>query len=431
MVDTMYNESINRTQFHFFEETDMVKLTSDTREGDFVHENLEMAANKDFRCTARIWYDQTQDIGDGIDDIANKSTAREDVMAPLKHMRFVQNDAGEIVLEYIDGREFKPTDHAWKQMATWMHVSHGFLKQYSNPVIKQNGSILFERDNIDRHIFMKVFQNGYRRLDPDKMFRFRTYNDGTLRAMLSEMYAPIDNIWYLETIQELFKEIGGTMPRLSHWKGDADTMFGNLLIPDSCREESDSDYGGMISLSNCEIGTRRFSQMPSLFRAICMNGCIWGATKGSKYSTVHRGKLDLYDLRMKLTRNIHSQIPLLDDAVNRFLALRNLKIDATFKNVIATLATENRLSFGMKGQAVAIADQFATHEMGEANLFGLINSVTRAGQKYDPSDWVRFDELGGKLMTQSTAQWQAMNSRANSMDPKAIDKVFGIVKQTA
>jgi hypothetical protein len=403
----------------------MAKIIGSGNTGQMIHDNLEMAGKKGFKNIARIWYDKTQPISAGIDQIVNDARAREDILCPLKDMRFRQDGMGDVVMEYKDGREFTPTEHAWKQVATWMYVSHGFMRQYQNPVTNQNGTVKFERDNQDKEILMKVFENGYRRIDPDKVFRFRTYSDGTLRAMFSEMYTPIDNVWYLEEIQKLFKQIGGDEPRLSHWKGDADTVYGNILLPDTCRQEDDSDYGGMISLSNCEIGKRRFCQMPSLFRAICMNGCIYDQTHGSKYSMVHRGKtLDLERIRLKLVDNIHSQIPLLQSGVDKYLALRDRKVSAPLRNIFALIGVENRLS---AKQVYDIGDQYATYESDNKSSFGIINAITRAGQNYSPAEWVGFDEIGGRMMEQSEKRWENFNNRAAHMDKETIDKAYGVV----
>ncbi len=73
--------------------------------------------------------------------------------------------------------------------------------------------------------------------------------------------------------------------RLSHWRGDADTLWGNVLIPDTIRQESDSDYGGMVSIGNSEIRERRITSRPSVFRAICFNGCIWDREAGQARRT--------------------------------------------------------------------------------------------------------------------------------------------------
>lgn len=407
----------------------MTKIEGKTRAGDVIHQNLEMAKDVGFKCVARYWYDKTTPISEGIDQINDNARSRDDILCPIKHMGMGINDDNKFVFEYIDGREFIPTAHAMKQIANWCKVPQTFVNVMQEDVLKQNGAVDYKRDRQDAETLLNVLKNGYRRIEPDKNFRFRTYSDGTLRAMLSERYAIINNVWYLETMAELFKEIGGEEPRLSHWRGDADTIYGNILIPDTCRQDNDSDYGGMFSVSNCEIGIRRLSQLPSVFRAICMNGCIWDQEHGTKINQVHRGDLNLNDLKLKLVQNLHDQIPLLTEGVDRFLALRDKQIDKQLQlsKLFAQIADENALSFGQTGQIASVVEQFTKFEADNTNLFGVVNSITRAGQLYDPSEWVRFDMVAGRLMNYTDNQWEGLQARAKLMTTEKYNKVFGLV----
>jgi hypothetical protein len=405
-------------------------LVGKGRQGDFVHETQGVAKEEGFGHISKLWYPKTQPLSAGIDAIYDERRQREDITATMQDMQVVQQDDGSLGVQYRkDGRVFVPTDNGWQQLAKWAFVPQGFLNAYmSNPIV--NGKEAFERDNADRAILMEVFRNGARRRE-EKEFLFRTYTDGTLRACLTGKYAIIDNIWYLEVLQDLFKVLGHE-PRLSHWRGNADTIFGNILIPDTVREEKDSDYGGMFSVGNCEIGRRRLEQYPSVFRAICMNGCIWDQEKGEVISKVHRGEINLQELRDAIVLNIHEQIPLLNAGVEKFLATqaRTLPKNVSVAQAVAELAKSERFSFGLKGQAVEVLKQFDKFEKGDRNLFGLINSVTRAGQLYDNDSWLRFDEVGGKLMTWDNNSWDRFTNRAAQLTVADVNKVFGLETET-
>ena len=73
----------------------------------------------------------------------------------------------------------------------------------------------------------------------------------------------------------------------------------------------------MLSIGNCEIGKRRISQVPSLFRSICLNGCIWGQCKGKEIKKRHIGEIDLQELSYAIYENIEAQLPLLDAGVRK------------------------------------------------------------------------------------------------------------------
>ena len=213
--------------------------------------------------------------------------------------------------------------------------------------------------------------------------------------------------------------------RLSHWKGDEDTIFGNVLLPDTIMDygtDDDSDYGGMISIGNCEIGKRRISQVPSLFRSICLNGCIWGQVSGKQIKRRHIGTIDLDALKLEIGQNIEHQLPLLPNGITQFLAMRELENgDVSMKNIIAAICKDERLG---KKEAVVVLDQYAQFENQERNLFGVVNAITRAGQKFDNTTWVKFDELGGNLMETDASRWAAILKRADSLQDKDFEKIF-------
>jgi hypothetical protein len=268
-------------------------------------------------------------------------------------------------------------------------------------------------------LLVHALRNGYRHVKEDKKMLFRTYKDGTLRAVLSDEYAIIDNRWYMETLKELLP--GG---RVSHWRGDADVIWGNILIPDTIREEDDSDYGGMVSIGNSEIGTRALQQYPSVFRAICMNGCIWGRSKGTKSRKVHRGNVNLMMLRQEICKNINTQIPLLQDGVDKFMATKALEVkDTSLANLFAYIADQNSIG----GKVInEVAQQFLAYEKDSKNAFGVINALTRAGQKFDNETWYDLDCLAGEMMYMTEHNWATMLSGARNMSEDKVTKVFSV-----
>jgi hypothetical protein len=337
---------------------------------------------------------------------------REDIMVATKDIACVANN-DDFYFQLKDGRKFRPTDHAVEQFSVRTDIpSSTFLRE-----MRKSESF----DANDANTMAIVGNNALRHIDNDKQFRLRTYTDGTCRAFVTDKYAPIDNRWYLEILSEFIP--GG---RFSHWRGDEDTIYGNVLIPDTIMDygADDSDYGGMISVGNCEIGTRRISQTPSLFRAICMNGCIWGQTSGEKIRRVHRGKIDLDTLKMEIAKNIQYQIPLLAPGIQKFLATRSMETGkASIKGIVAAYASDYKLS---KKEATEFLNQYGEYEAGNRNLFGIINGLTRAGQKFNNETWVKFDEIAGSLMGTSADRWATILRRADTFTDKDYEKVYSL-----
>jgi len=366
-------------------------------EGSHVH--------KDWWAKTKTFEQVKQDTQTAIDN-------REDVLTEIKNI-FCTNEGDDFYFKLADGRKFRPTDHALEQFSTRVGVtSSSFLREMRN---------IEGFDGNDSNTMAIVGNNAMRRIDPDKKLRLRTYTDGTCRAFVTEQYAPVDNRWYLDVLGEFIP--GG---RFSHWRGDEDTIYGNVLIPDTIMDygADDSDYGGMISVGNCEIGTRRITQTPSLFRAICMNGCIWGQTEGQKIRRVHRGNIDLAALKLEIAKNIQDQIPLLAPSIKKFLETRSLELGKTSaKSVIASVSSDYKLS---KKEATEFLEQFITYESEQGTLFGIINGLTRAGQKFDNKEWVRFDEIAGGLAQMDSSQWNSVLRRADTFTQKDYDKVFAL-----
>jgi hypothetical protein len=396
-----------------------IPLVGTGKMGDFVHANQTMAAQQDFGKVSKLWFDKTSSYEDGLAAIENQVAEREDITGELKEAVIGVDNGGRIAVS-VDGRSFLPTVHAIMQLATWLDIPHTMVNWFTKPRVNQNGTVKIARDLQDTEYLVRGLRMGQRHVEAGKKFLFRAYKDGTLRAVLSDIYGIIDNRWYIETLKALIP--GG---RMSHWRGDADTIYGNVLIPDTIREDKDSDYGGMISLGNCEIGIRRLEQYPSVFRAICMNGCIWDQTKGNIITQVHRGEIDLVDLRERIMLNVNKQIPLLQSGVDRFLAMRDRPIDAEcpLSNLFAAIAKDNGFS---NAQVNEVAEQFLQNEKTDRNAFGVVNAITRAGQKFSNANWLDFDMVAGNLMNMSDTQWGGLVSRAKSLDEKVVAKMFAV-----
>lgn len=386
---------------------DKLQGTDATKSQDFVLKTQTVAADSGFKHVSKKWYDKCISYDVGLKKMAEDRANTEDIKCSLMEIiPHVENDKF-CLMHLKTGKMFKPTEYAMEQLGNW--IGAGTL--YPNK--------LYGGDKGDADTLRYITMNGWRKLGVDKQFLFRTRKDGTLRAMLSSQYLEVDNEWFIESLKKI---IPGGM--LSHWKGDSDTVYGNVLIPDTIRAETDSDYGGMLSISNCEIGSRRLSTSPSIFRAICMNGCIWGQTKGETFERRHRGKLDMVDLFKRIKENLMIQIPLLPQGIEKLLGTRSLGWDgAEMKPLFAQVAIDHNFS---KVQARSVMKTWGEAESENRNMFGVINSITRYGQTQSNSAWVEMDQIAGNLTKYGSKpdMWDSLTSRAKSLTVKQVDDVF-------
>lgn len=392
-------------------------LAGKSNAGQFVHDTQGTAKAEGFNSVSRLWYPKTHDFAFGLEAIEQGINSREDITVPLSQVSTLVNDDAKLAFAFADGREFVPNAHALKQFALRIGVPQTTVNHLSiNWAEADDVAIL--RATFNRGLAR--YQRDTKKAD-DHKFIFRTYNDATCRAVLTDSFATIDNRWYLELLEKCIP--GG---RLSHWKGDADEVFGNVLIPDTIREDSDSDYGGMLSIGNSEIGTRRLEQYPSLFRAICMNSCIWDQEKGTEVNQVHRGKINLQMLAARIVKNLNEQIPLMPKIIDKVLSLRMNDFGiGTVKapQVYACLSQR----FGLTpSQALKSNEQFVQHESSNRNLFGIIQGLTRQSQLESNDQWVMIDKLAGKLSKWDSDSWSSFVKQAGTFSENQTLEALGL-----
>lgn len=397
---------------------DYTKLEGKGNTGDFVLKSQGGAVAEGFPNVSQYWYVKTHDYDYGFEMMEKDRQSRDDIICPAHSMMPIVDADGKFAFAYDDGREFKLDDWAATQYAAKMGIPVSVFN-WLNEDTTVNGKVRVKRDDKDSRLLTLCVANALRRVPKDKKFRFRTYNNNTIRAVLSEDYVIVDNRWYLEVLKECIP--GG---RLSHWRGDADTFYGNILIPHSIRAEADSEYGGMVSAGNCEVGKRRLSQFPSVFRAICMNGCVWDQTKGKNIRQVHRGKeiADAGVLRKMIAENIQYQIPLVSKGIDRILNTQKYKVDK-----ISSFIAEVGISFNLHPtELMEVANQYKRHESAHRNLFGVVNALTRAGQEFDNKRWVDFDNYAGELIAATPESFARMNARAENLSDEYVAEAFGV-----
>lgn len=373
-----------------------------------------------------VWTAQCLTYDQAMEKLAIDQEQIVDIRSPLSEWEPAVVDGKFVFRHKPSGGTFSPTSKAVKDMAVIGGTSEWFINdQMSDKVKAGSEKLLYKRDQRDAELLVTLMRNSLfaaDRTDQNKVRLFRTWKNGTLRALLSEQYAIVNNQWYMEVIHKL---IPGAL--FSHWRGDADTIFGNVLIPDSVREESDSHYGGMLSIGNSEIGLRRILSLPSVFRAICMNGCIWEQEKGKGISQVHRGELNFQQLERKIAANLQAQIPLLSEGIRRLLGTRALSMkDVPLAQVVAQFFVDFKLP---KSQAAKFIGHYNTEVdiLGSEarTAFGLQAALTRLGQELDNDTWVSYDEIAGRIVNLTPDRWDGFVNRARTLQPEDISSALG------
>lgn len=401
----------------------MEKLTGNadaSQSGSMVMAHQKMGTEQGFSHVNADWLSKTLSYEQGLDLLEKDRAKTHDILASLSQVKLGVNSKDRFVLN-IQGNEYQPTLHAIGQMANWGDTGRWLPQYLSEHVVNEDEETVLLRDKMDAETIVQIFKNGFRRLDQDKKFLWRLREDGTMRAMLSEIYARIDNRWFIELMKSLLPN-----GRLSHWESNADTIWGNVLIPDSLRKEEDSDYAAMLSLGNSEIGERRISSTPSIFRAICMNGCIHQQIKGIAIRQVHRGKIDLIELAEEIAESIHKQLDVMTPAIETLLKTKAITWKGvSVKPVIAAVANKVKLTKRQATQVLKSYNEELSVTPALANsLFSLVNGVTRAAQKFDPAVWVHLDTIGGDMSNWDRNVFGNVVAIAKDMKEKDVEAMF-------
>lgn len=374
-----------------------------------------------FSKVAAAWTEQCQSYDEGMEKLVIAQEQIQDLRTPLKEWEPGVSAAGKLVITHKPSlREFVPTSKAIKDMAVLGKTSQWVI----DDMLTDKG------EAADAEVIVKLLNRTLfnpDRTDLDKIRLIRTWKDGSLRTILSDRYAIINNCWVLEQMRKLIP--GGL---LSHWRGDADTIFGNVLMPDTVRGENADKFGAMVSVGNSEIGLRRIYTQPSAFRAICMNGCIWNQEKGDALNRKHVGEINLDQLAADIATNVHNQVPLIPGIIDAVLGTRQFKFpkNAVIRT-IAVLFDEIGLN---KSNSVGYFD--ALKKEGECgteqdSLFYLMQGITRYSQTLPPDQWVDLDRAAGELSRFNSAKWDKFLKKVEATDDKEVAKKLGDIAHLA
>jgi len=365
--------------------------------------------------------------------LAQRQSVIHDIRGPLNDWTARVINSQFVMHNRSTGRDYIPTEHAIGNMCYIGGIPEFFPRMLREPKfhptkMEQNGSPkkLYDRDSGDADLLVNIFNNSlFRadRTDQQKERLFRTWDNGTLRACLSDQYAIVNNQWVMEQWQQILPQDA----LITHWRGDADNIYGNVLLPDTIRQDKDSDYGGGLNIGNSEIGVRRVKSCLFVFRSICSNGIIFGLKTRDGISKVHRGELDLKKFALDIQAMAQAQLKLAGNKVDELMKLRQFSVGTTpIINVFAELAKSYSISkAAIRGIIKEFPKEVGLLDKEAYSAFGIVNSMTRYSQTLDDESWVETDNLAGTLTDMSPAKWGNVVASAALMDKKDLEKLVG------
>lgn len=372
--------------------------------GDFVLKGQKM--HEAFTHVNADWLKKTKTFEQMIKEAREfQATCKDLEGAELKDLKAVN---GEITVPNYN-RPMTPSEHAITQLGIRSGVPGWYLQKL---LLERNDAELFDT-NVNKGIeeegkgsaFLRVREVG---------------GVTTLRALLTNRYAVLNNLPVIETLGEVMP--GG---RVSHLFYNGDTFRANILVPDCLRSEDDSDYGGGISVLNDEIGRFKFRQRPFVFRAICFNGNVWDRKDGTEFSKRHLGEINWTEFRKNIIMNIQAQLPLVNEKIEKVLALKGLPLtQQEIEQTIVYIGQRENLTQKVQakwyeGFKVELAKAKTASTILSA--FGVVQGATRAAQELPFEMQEMLETLSGRLVD---GNWEKLVNGAKASveleDAKAI-----------
>jgi len=323
---------------------------------------IGLQSSASHRHVAKVWQDKCTPFADFVSTVKEQSKHKEDIVKKESEIRLL--DANTL----LDGTPL--TKSGLNSLRGFTDIPSSMVsflqeREYDEELVKFLNKELDRRETTWNH-------SGKEPRD----FRVRVRHDDegndVIRAIVSERYGVIDNSEAMDMVVNALPSLKDALA--SHIFNDGDDIYGNVLLPDYMKSEPDSDYGVGIAFRNSEIRNSTFKISPFLFRAICLNGMIWGRQDAKGEINVnqrHMGKIDLNELQEQVTRYL--------DSLHE-----------------------------------------ANGHVHENTAFGIVNGLTRASQDYK-----------GSMREQMETQASFILAPSIDSDLQAISKRWGMISERA
>jgi len=383
---------------------------------------IGLQSTETHRNVAKVWQDKCLSLETFYDALKKQAEGKIDVEKPESAIRL--QDATTL----IDGTPLtKGGINSLRQFTDIPSSMITFMQErgYDNELVK------FVNDELSRR------EAEWNNKGKDaREFRVRTRKDDdgnqVARAIVSERYGVIDNLEAMEMIIDSLPSKSALKEALaSHLFNDGDDMYGNLLIPDNMKSEPDSDYGVGIAFRNSEIRNATFKVSPFLFRAICLNGMIWGRQDSSiKVNQRHMGKIDRAELSKQVRRAITVALTQGNDLLTLMGHAKQVEVN-NVGNTIAQLARDNKLT-GLQGKlwhkGYIDSLQESSGHVHENTAFGIVNGLTRSAKEYNGSTREQLETLASAILAPAidadlqaiSKRWGLISERAKALDEETV-----------
>lgn len=377
------------------------------------HNAIGLESTELHRHVSRIWQEKCVPFGDFIGQVTKDDRLKRDKIQETTVLRFDEN----LDIANFEGEALAVTRTALMQIADMAGVPYTILEfgmaeenTFFRPWametlnlklserLKSADPCLLRLRTVPAWEWAGIEEEKY----GEKSKQKRTVSKPTnvLRAVFdsNHLHGHLDNVELMDYLGGCFPETGWNDALASHLVDNRDSIQGNILVPDYMKSRPDSDYGVGISFFNSEVGGG-FRIAPFLFRAICLNGCIWGRRASTVKIARTKEGLDRTQLKIDIKRAVDLALT----EGNDLLVQMGYIYDVPVRNVGGTIAFLCK-QFGLSmEQGRRWYDGYELESLRtdthRENAFGLFQGLTRSAQGYPTSTRLFVERKAAEILT--------------------------------
>lgn len=309
----------------------------------------------------------------------------------------VEAQSGEVVLVGKGNVPANLTHWAFGQLASKVKAPAAYLRELPATLAAQN---------LNHGLANKVESSA-----SDAQLLFHKNGSLVMRAITSDIYSRIWNYEVAERLLDMQAQHGfvpANECKLASWTEKADAplfasdhdMFAFVANPNAVVAEAGTSeplFRGFI-VENSEVGASALKLTKFLYRFMCGNLIIWGASQVVELSVRHVGdirqKLSQWDTEM--TRYANESV---SDEEAMIASAKRTTIAATKEEVLDKIFSLRQVGISRK-TLEASYDAVVPSQDGNPNtVWGFVQGVTRHSQTFPHADTrVQLDRAAGRIM---------------------------------
>ena len=381
---------------------------------------IGLESTQSHRHVAKKWQDKCSPFADFVETVKEQSGSKYDLVLPESKVRL--KDSTTLTNDMNLTKSGLNSIRSFTEIPSSM-VSFLDERGYSDDLTRFINSELNLRE--------QAWANDGK---DSREFRIRVRKDDegdNVRAVVSGRYGVIDNHEAMEMIANALPSMTDALA--SHISNDGDDIFGNVLLPDYMKSEPDSDYGVGIAFRNSEIKNSTFKVSPFLFRAICLNGMIWGKEDSkNQINQKHLGNINRAELQEQVTHAVMVALTQGNDLLTLLGHSKQVKVERPLQ-VIAQLSINEGLTIEQgrawhKGYLESLNE--VSGDLHERSAFGVINGLTRSAQEYKDAMRENMETIASKILAPSidadlqaiSKRWGRLSDNANQLKENIVQK---------